>query len=462
MKKQLFQRISRDSSNTIVTYSPIENMNKKKPLIVISFIIIASLFIGDVGAQVSIEVSQIVVQPGGSVVISGNAPSGVTIHLQISNSRGILESFNLSVADTSYFNLLYEVPFDAHTDIYRVKTEFEGISTETSFVVSRISSQQLAVNIKILVMNAKRQAETILIEARKHGELLPVSIRDLYTEGVSELDKASNAIQRQNYVEAYSFSKEALNKFREIVEYSYGKEYILPVDSQNERFEIEDDIDRLERQYAQLETIVRKMKGFGINVSLLEQNLSTLHLKIEEAKRLVNEGKLIEAARVVSSTQSVIEKRLSEVRQRQNSITKRLAERYQESLEKRVETYIDVFHRLESIKPVQSIIALQELEKLKAQITETNNLSDNGQVISALVEMRQTESRLKNIAEMTNGPITTRLLKRLDTLTANLQNSSDLDTSQITNEIEVVKNMIRDHFLNADAQYGNTTPIANP
>jgi Mor family transcriptional regulator len=462
VKKQLFQKVSGDPYNTVVTYSIIENMHKKKPLFVIFFIIIASLFIGDVGAQTTIEVSQIVVQPGQSVVISGNGPIGVSINLQISNSRGLLESFNVSVVDTGYFNLLYEVPFDAHTDIYWVKTEFEGISTETSFVVSKISSQQLAVNIKILVMNAKRQAETILIEARRHGELLPVSLRDLYTEGVSELDKASNAIQRQNYIEAYSFSKEALNKFREIVEYSYGKEFYLPVDPQNEKFEIEDDIEMLERQHAQLVTITRKMKGFGINVSLLDENLNSLHLKIEEAKRLVNEERFIEAEKVVSSTQSVIEKRISEVRQRQNSITKRLSERYQESLEKRVETYIDVFHRLESIKPVQSIIALQELQKIKEKIIEINYLIDNGQVVDAVNEMRQTEKSLKNIAEMVNGPLTSKLLKRLDTLTANLQNSSELDSKQITNEVELVKNLIRDHFLNTETQSGNNSPTANP
>ena len=462
MKKQLFQKVSRDSSNTLVTYSSIEKMYKKKPLIVIFFIVIASLLIGDVQAQTTLEVSQIVVQPGGSVIMSGNGPADVIINLQISNSRGVVKSLNVSVADTGYFNELYEVPFDAHTDIYKVKTDIEGISTETSFVVSKISSQQLAFNVRILVMNAKRQAETILIEARKHGELLPVSIRDLYSEGVSELDKASNAIQTQNYAEAYSFSKEALNRFREIVEYSYGKEYVLPVDPQNARLKILEDIKQLELQHAQIATITRKMKSIGLNVSLLEENLDTLHLKIEEAKRLANEGRLMEAERIVSSTHNIIEERLSELRQKQNSITKRLAEKYQGSLEERVDTYIDVFHRLESIKPVQSINALQELEKLKLKISETNNLIETGQVVSALIEMRQTESRLKRVAQMANGPIMTKLLKRLDTLTAYIQNSSESDTKQVINEIEVVKNLIRDHFLNTLVQYGNTSSTANP
>ena len=123
MKKQLFQKVSRDSSNTLVTYSSIEKMYKKKPLIVIFFIVIASLLIGDVQAQTTLEVSQIVVQPGGSVIMSGNGPADVIINLQISNSRGVVKSLNVSVADTGYFNELYEVPFDAHTDIYKVKTD---------------------------------------------------------------------------------------------------------------------------------------------------------------------------------------------------------------------------------------------------------------------------------------------------------------------------------------------------
>lgn len=440
MKKHLFRRVSRGSSNTIITYGLNREKMKQKTLLVLATIIIASWMISTASAQ-SILVSPPVVRPGETVTISGQTTASV-IQVKISNTRTVLDNFNVTV-DSGMYSFEYLVHSDAPVDVYTVVIGSDG---ETTFIVSKMSQEQLSNTIKTLVENAKRQAESAMIQARKQGQTVPSEVRNTYLQGLDAVRDAGSYIQNHNYGAAYESLQEALNLFREVIEYSYGEEVTPVVDPEQERVRVQEIIDQLKRQYTEIHAATQKLKQNGVDVDAIEEQLIALRNGIEEVQTSLDEGKIIEARQMATRLHQLVQQRLTALRQKQAEITKRLAERYQSSLENRVETYLDTFQKLQTIRPLKATLAIRELEALQTRLSASGELLETGNVVTALREMRVTEYRLRSLASTVNGVVTNRLLSRIDELAANLEESTGTDTSRIEKEIEDTKNSLSDYL----------------
>lgn len=442
MEKHLFRWVPRGSSNIIITYGLDGKKMKQKTLLVLATMIIASLMVEVAWAQTTVEVSTSVVKPGETLIISGQSTAGISLPVEISNSRTLVASFNVTTDSAGEYSIEYIIASDAPIDIYNVLIDSE----KTTFIVSKMTQEQLANTIRALVENAKKQAESALIQARNQGQAIPQEIRDKYTQGLDAINQAGNHIQNKNYVDAQESLQEALNQLREIVEYSYGENVSPQIDPEQQRIRVQEIIDQLRRQYNEINTATQKLKQYGLNVGTLEQELNTLRNRIDEAQTLLDEGNIAEAQQIASRTQQLVKQRLSALRQRQAEVTKKLADRYQVSLENRVEAYLDTFQKIHTIRPVQSSLAIRELESLQVKLAESEELLGDGNVAVALREMYVTEYRLRNLANTVNGVVTSRLLDRIDVLTANLQDSTGTDISQIEKEIEDAKDSLTDYL----------------
>ena len=442
MEKHLFRLVSQGSSNIIITYGLDGKKMKQKALLALATMVIASLMMGVALAQTTVDVSPSVVKPGETVVISGQGTVGATLTIEISNSRTIVDSFNVTTDSVGGYSIEYALSSDASIDVYSVLVESE----KTSFIVSRMSQEQLSNTIRTLVLNAKKQAESAMIQARKQGQTISPEIRSKYTQGLTAITQAGNHIQNNNYGEAQESLQEALNRFREIVEYSYGENVSPQIDPDQHRMRVQEVIDQLKRQYSEINKVTQKLKQNGLNVDALEQQLNILRNSIDDAQALLDEGNIEEAQQMATRLQQLVKQRLAALRQKQAEITKNLAERYQLSLENRVGTYLNTFQKIQTIRPVASALAIRELESLQTRLVESGELLETGNTASALREMYATEYRLRNLANTVNGVVTNRLLNRIDELAANLQESTGTDTSRIEKEIEDAKDSLTDYL----------------
>ncbi|TRO52642.1 hypothetical protein E2P71_07390 [Candidatus Bathyarchaeota archaeon] len=428
---------------------------KQKAIMTLLALMIVSLTLGVALAQPTVEVSPKVAKPGESVIITGAGVASSSIIIEVSNTRATLESFNITTDSAGEYEVKYQLPDDAPIDIYTVRISTEDESAETTFMVSHMTQQQVANNIKTMVMEAKKRAETALIEARKEGHVVPLEIRVKYSQGLAELDNAANAIQIQNYVSAQGTLQNAMNLFREVVEYTFGDDVVQPINAEQLKRRLQEKIDQLKRQYHEINAAVEKLNQNGLNVETLQRELETLRVRIGEAQSLLDEGNITEAAQRIEQTQQVVTQRLASLRQRQAEITKRLAERYKTALETRVQAYINTFQLLQAVRPVQSALALQELATLRQRLTVSGTAIENGNLVTALQEMKSTEYRLKRLSDTVNGPYTSRLLSRIDELTASLDKSTGIDIVKIETEIENTQDELNDYLRRSPPQ-GNT------
>ena len=394
-------------------------------------------------AQPTLTVSPSMVKPGETISISGQNTPSITIKIEISNSRAHIDSFNVTTDSYGEYSVKYQLRLDSPIDIYSVHVD---ASSEASFIVSRMTQKQLANTLRKIVENAKHQAESAIIQARKKGFSIPPEIMEKYTQGLGSIAEAGRNIHNQNYFEANESLQEALNMFREIIDYSYEKDIAPPINPEQEHLRVQEIINQLKRQYNEINTVTKRLKQHGVSVEVLEQELNTLNNRIIQAQELLNEGKIIEAHNIATRTQQLVKQRFITLRQKQTEITKKLAQRYQLSLENRVTTFIDTFQKLQTIRPVQSELALKELKNLQELLNQSQTFLESGNIPNALREMHRTEYRLSNLSETVNGAVTSRLMNRLEELTANLQEATGIEANEIEEEIDKTKDSLSDYL----------------
>jgi flagellin-specific chaperone FliS len=427
---------------------------KKEMILGLSLIILASLTIGGVNAQITVEVSQAVVHPGDTVIISGYGLSNTNILVEISNTRKIVNTLNVTTDADGQYSIKYIVERDAVIDSYRVK--IVGETYVSSFIVSNMSPKLLTNSVRNIASIAKRSAETALIQMKKQGYTIPIEFEEKYREGLNSLVSADNAIKDNNFAFAHESIQDALNYFKEIIAYSYGNKNIEPpINKELVQNKVQDKINLLRRQYNEIKRAIYSLREYGLNAQILETDLNKLHEMIIDTQKLLDDGKIREADQSASRIQRIIREKLSTLRQRQAEITKKLAEKYQTSLENRVNTYIDTFEKIQTVRPIQSKIALTELEVLIDKLKESDSSLSNGNIVEAIRTMRVTEYRLKQLTRIVNGRITSMLLNRIDELTAYLEETPEPNINQLQDEIENAKDSLRD-YLRKKSESGET------
>jgi soluble cytochrome b562 len=427
---------------------------KKEMILGLSLIILASLTIGGVNAQITVEVSQAVVHPGDTVIISGYGLSNTNILVEISNTRKIVNTLNVTTDADGQYSIKYIVERDAVIDSYRVK--IVGETYVSSFIVSNMTPKLLTNSVRNIASIAKRSAETALIQMKKQGYTIPIEFEEKYREGLNSLVSADNAIKDNNFAFAHESIQDALNYFKEIIAYSYGNKNIEPpINKELVQNKVQDKINLLRRQYNEIKRAIYSLREYGLNAQILETDLNKLHEMIIDTQKLLDDGKIREADQSASRIQRIIREKLSTLRQRQAEITKKLAEKYQTSLENRVNTYIDTFEKIQTVRPIQSKIALTELEVLIDKLKESDSSLSNGNIVEAIRTMRVTEYRLKQLTRIVNGRITSMLLNRIDELTAYLEETPESNINQLQDEIENAKDSLRD-YLRKKSESGET------
>ena len=455
MEKHVFQLVSLGSSNTTIPSTRNENWMKKKAIILLMAILAASMLVGTSLAQPTVDPP--VVQPGDSFTITGQTNAETNVVIIISNTRAQIDAFNITSDQSGLYTTQYQLSKDAAIDIYTINVTIDGETVESSIIVSKMSQQQLVNTIGTLVLNTRKQAETMIIQARKEGKLTSEAL-ELYQHGKTSLENAVNSIENQDYTQAHSDLQEAMNRFKEVIEYNYGAEVEAPVESDEAYNLVREKIDQLNQQYRQINATVQKLNENGLNTDVLTRDLKILRTRLNEAESLLEAGDLAEAEKIVDETHNQVSQRLEQIQQRQTEVTKRLAERYQTSLENRVEVYIDTFRKLQTIRPVQSVQALQELEQLQTKLNDSNTQLESGNVLDAVRELRATETRLKRLSNAVNGPVTSRLLNRIDELTASIERGNE---AEIRNEIETTKNTLKDYLRSKNTVSGSTGGVFN-
>jgi len=458
--KRLFHSIPRGSSNTIVQKGISVRKMVRKGYLTLTAVLLVMLSVSLASADPGIQVSERYFKPGDVVTVTVTGDPGESFGLDLANSRGLIQTHTGSVGEDGTYVWTYRLNATAMTDTYMIQIRVGDDMTEDSFVVSGMTPSQLAETMRMMVSNAKKQAETALIQARKAGSQDEDAL-NTYREALQVLAEAGNSFEAGNYVQAMNQGREALGLFNQVVDGSYSTPDVEPPqDLEQDRNTVKawEIINRLQAELDELKKTTETIDEKGFSPGLTPMWFRRLQGELHDAQDLLDSNQVGEAARQLTMVSNQLKSGRASLQQRQAEIRDRLASRYKTALESRYTKMRDTLVLLKAVDAGKVSGALGEITDIQSRIRAAQDSMQAGNTGEAVRTLWEAERQMREALMKVNGDDTARLLDEIDRLTLRLENQDQtLEREKLLHRIEIATQNLQDIMRSRTDIVGNTT-----
>ncbi|MFA9494908.1 MAG: hypothetical protein ACERKS_03210 [Candidatus Bathyarchaeota archaeon] len=432
----------------------------KKGYLALTAVLLVMLSIGFASADPGIQVSERYFKPGDVVTVTVTGDPGESFGLDLVNTRGLIQTHTGSVGEDGTYVWTYRLNATATTDTYMVLIRVGDDMTEDSFVVSGMTPSQLGETMRMMVSNAKKQAETALIQARKAGSQDDDAL-NTYREALQILAEAGKSFEEGNYVQTMNQGREALGLFTQVVEGSYNTLDVEPpqgLEQDRNTVKAREAINRLQAELDELKKTTETIDEKGFSPGLTPMWFRRLQGELHDAQDLLDSNQVGEAARQLTMVSNQLKSGRVSLQQRQAEIRDRLASRYKTALESRYTKMRDTLVLLEAVDAGKVSGALGEITDIQSRIRAAQDSMQAGNTGEAVRTLWEAERQMREALMKVNGDDTARLLDEIDRLTLQLENQDQtLEREKLLHRIEIATQNLQDIMRSRTDIVGNTT-----
>jgi hypothetical protein len=331
---------------------------------------------------------------------------------------------------------------------------------EDSFVVSGMTPSKLAEIMRMMVSNAKKQAETALIQARKAGSQND-DVLNTYREALQLLAEAGKSFEEGNYIQAMNQGREALGLFNQVVDGSYiTPDVEPPQDLKEDRKAVkaQEAINRLQAELDKLKKTANTIDEKGFSPGLTPIWFRRIQGELDDVQELVDSNQTGEAARQLTMVTNQVKSGRASLQQRQAEIRDRLASRYKTTLERRYTKMRDTLILLMAVDAGKVSGALGEIADIQSRIRTAQDNMQAGNTEEAVRILWIAERQMRKVLMKVNGDDTARLFDEIDRLTLQLENQDQiLEREKLVHRIETATQSLQDIISSKTDIVGNTT-----
>jgi len=419
----------------------------KKWSLALTAILLIMLSVSFVSADPGVQVSERYFKPGDVVTVTVTGDPGESFELDLKNSRGLIQTHISAVGEDGAYVWAYKLNATASTDTYTVQIRVGDDIIQDSFVVSRMTPKQLAETMRMMVSNAKKQAEAALIQARKAGRH-DEDASNAYREAVHVLGEARNSFEAGDYDQAMNQVRQALDKFNQAIDGSYSTPDVEP--PQNEeldrnRARAQEVINRLQGELDDLKKTAETIDEKGFSSGLTPMLFRRRQGELEDAQDLLDSNQVVEAARQLTMVSSQLKSGRATIQLRQAEIRDRLASKYRTALENRYTKMRDTLVLLEAVNAGKVSGALGEIDDIQSRFRAAHDSLQAGNTGDAVRTLWDAERQMREALGNVNGDETARLLDEIDRLTLQLENQGQLaEREKLRQRIEIATQNLQD------------------
>jgi hypothetical protein len=342
----------------------------KSGYLALTVVLLVMLSLSFASADPGIQVSERYFKPGDVVTFTVTGDPGESFGLDLTNSRGLIQIHTASVGEDGAYVWTYRLNVTARTDTYMVQIRIGDDMIEDSFVVSGMTPSKLAEIMRMMVSNAKKQAETALIQARKAGSQND-DVLNTYREALQLLAEAGKSFEEGNYIQAMNQGREALGLFNQVVDGSYiTPDVEPPQDLKEDRKAVkaQEAINRLQAELDMLKKTTDTIDKKGFSPGLTPIWFRRIQGELDDVQELVDSNQTGEAARQLTMVTNQVKSGRASLQQRQAEIRDRLASRYKTTLERRYTKMRDTLILLMAVDAGKVSGALGEIADIQSRI----------------------------------------------------------------------------------------------
>jgi tetratricopeptide (TPR) repeat protein len=406
--KHLFRLIPSGSYN-IAARIQVDRMKRVKVAAAIMLMIVAASTLLPAYSQPTLTASQssVYARPGGVYTARGTASAGALVVVEFTASNGDSFSYNFTAPTTGSYSMNITLPEDMAHDLYTVQIRIGDNAVYSSRVlISSMSQRETLQNMIQSIIRTKQALEVYMEELEEEGEDVPEIVLNGYRVAQVWLQLARGHYEDGQYTEALAEARRAQSIFQ--------RAFKAVTDPQPPEQDTQPspEVQRAREALRNLRNLSTRLAENGYDTTALDGALDNIESLIGEAEEKHSKGDHEGSQRALKAAVEAMNRVKAKIEQLSQQVKTRLATRYRENLENRVEEmrkalnqYQNTITDQDRTQALGSLTATdQKLQRLKetlqagqVNIDEIQELSDDIETAVSKIQDEETRNTLSDI-----------------------------------------------------------------
>jgi len=346
-------------------------------------------------------------RPGGVYTARGTASAGALVVVEFTASNGDSFSYNFTAPTTGSYNMNIKLSEDMAHDLYTVQIRIGDNAVYSSRVlISSMSQRETLQNMIQSIIRTKQALEVYMEELEEEGEDVPEIVLNGYRAAQVWLQLARGHYEDGQYTEALAEARRAQSIFQ--------RAFKAVTDPQPPEQDTKPspEAQRAREALRNLRNLSKRLAENGYDTTALDGALDNIESLIGEAEEKHSKGDHEGSQRALKAAVEAMNRVKAKIEQLSQQVKTRLATRYRENLENRVEEmrkalnqYQNTITDQDRTQALGSLTATdQKLQRLKetlqagqVNIDEIQELSDDIETAVSKIQDEETRNTLSDI-----------------------------------------------------------------
>ena len=346
-------------------------------------------------------------QPGGVYTARGTASAGALVVVEFTASNGDSFSYNFTATTTGSYSFDITLPGDLDPDVYTVQTRIgDNVVSSSRVLVSPMSPGETLQNMIRSITRTKQALEAYMAGLEEEGQDVPVTVLNGYREAQEALQEARRYHEENQYAAALAEARRAQTMFQ--------RAFKAVTDPQPPEQDTQPspEIQRAREALRNLRNLSKRLAENGYDTTTLDGALDNIESLIDEADENHSKGDQGGSQRALKAAVEAMNRVKARIEQLSQQVKTRLASRYRENMENRVEEMRQALNQYQNTitdqdrtQALGSLTATdQKLQRLKetlqagqVNMDEIQELSDDIETAVSKIQDEETRNTLSDI-----------------------------------------------------------------
>ncbi len=348
--KHLFQAVPAGSSSRLAhrLKTGEKQMDRKKLMVAlaVALLLVPMAPLALATQSLTVETESNYYNAGDTVKIKGTAPANATVHVGVNATAGSVFTANVNANSTGAYATAYTLPAAAPIGIYNVTAKSGNLTANTVFMVTSISTGDMAQQLIDIAEMSRVLAEETIQSIRAQNVTLPPAVNNSITHGIEAIARAKAFLAEGKNIAAAEAAQSAMKHFKNAMSLALRIANVEEDAEEHLKESLQHQVDRLTSEVERLEVVLGNLVEAGENVTAIQVILNGTKPHLTNATALIGQGNYTAAETELKAAKDDLRQATQLLKPLYKEVRKGLMEKYKLNLKARIDSAEDDIGKL--------------------------------------------------------------------------------------------------------------------
>lgn len=334
---------------------------------------------------------------GDTVKIRGTAPANASVHVGVNATAGSVFTATVTANSTGAYATSYALPAAAPIGIYRVIVKSGNNTVNAVFMVTSVSTKDMAQQLIDLAEMSRVLAEETIQSIKAQNVTLPPAVNNSITHGLEALARAKTLLAEGNNVAAAEAAQSAMNHFKNAMSLALRTTKVEEDEEEHRVESLQHQVERLTTEVERFETVLSNLNDAGQNVTAIRAKVDEAKPHLANATTLIGQGNYTEAATELKAAKDDLQQAMQLLKPMLKEVRKGLMEKFKLNLKARINSVEDDLDKIKDHLMGSSMsAAMSRIGNANGLLKRSENSTNAGDDDDAVTDLDNASEELDN------------------------------------------------------------------